>query len=677
MKWTQLLLGTVMAALSFSVAGFGDEGEESYQASYFDKYSPQTALDIVKNVPGFRLTLDKDDIRGFGATAGNVLIDGKRPSSKSAGIEEALKRIPASKVEKVVVIRGNSSLSQTSGQSVIVNVIQLESLAASRVSVGIQSHSKNHTVSPNLELSSSATLSGWRSSVNFNVSQNNYGRDTTGTVTTLDTGATQAFTEKQEIELTDAFVSADTSKEFSAGRLSFTSQLGSSKYVPVTERQVYVGPTTENLATDFYNKRVSEYFAGEFGADWEQSFADTWNWKLIGLFNWQNWWVDAGNSLNSNTNDFISGNQYRFDESKDEKVLRTIVANKVNDTFSFDFGGELTVNRLDSGLTLHSLQANGELGDLLSSNATYVTEDRSELFVNTTFNVEPFILRIGLNYEQSSISVDGEAKGDNDLSFLKPFLGLTYNLSEKSQLRLNYKKEVGQLDFSDFAASVDLLNDRDFSSNAQLKPDQKKALVLSYDHQLGADSVISVSTFYEKRRDVLEQVLLPNNQQTLGNAGDATAYGGEVLYTTPLNFIGLENALLDLELSVTETEFEDPLTGEERELTASKSPEFTLRYRHDLELVSWGLEYRNGVDTDYYYVAEYEKLSKDASGLVFIEWSRWQDSLLRFEVSNVDVPSRNRARYFYDIDRSNDLESRQSLDDDYGFYASLTFSYSF
>ena len=52
-----------------------------YGADYFEKYKPNTALDIVKQIPGFILD-DINDSRGYGASAGNVLINGRRPSSK-------------------------------------------------------------------------------------------------------------------------------------------------------------------------------------------------------------------------------------------------------------------------------------------------------------------------------------------------------------------------------------------------------------------------------------------------------------------------------------------------------------------------------------------------------------------------------------------------------------------
>src|SRR5258705_12742173 len=52
-----------------------------FEPGFFARYNPVTALDMVRQLPGFAID-NGDNLRGFGATAGNVLIDGQRPSTK-------------------------------------------------------------------------------------------------------------------------------------------------------------------------------------------------------------------------------------------------------------------------------------------------------------------------------------------------------------------------------------------------------------------------------------------------------------------------------------------------------------------------------------------------------------------------------------------------------------------
>src|SRR5689334_3172329 len=97
------------------------EGVQPFEAAYFKQYNPVTAFDIVTRVPGFQI-VDGEALRGFAATAGNVLVNGERPSSKVL-ISEQLKRIPAESVVRVELISGSASNVDVRGQTQLVNII--------------------------------------------------------------------------------------------------------------------------------------------------------------------------------------------------------------------------------------------------------------------------------------------------------------------------------------------------------------------------------------------------------------------------------------------------------------------------------------------------------------------------------------------------------------------------
>lgn len=52
-----------------------------YPADFYKPFQPQTALDMLERTPGFILS-EGTSLRGFGNAAGNVLIDGQRPTVK-------------------------------------------------------------------------------------------------------------------------------------------------------------------------------------------------------------------------------------------------------------------------------------------------------------------------------------------------------------------------------------------------------------------------------------------------------------------------------------------------------------------------------------------------------------------------------------------------------------------
>ncbi|CAN0434237.1 unnamed protein product, partial [Phaeothamnion confervicola] len=57
-------------------------------------------------------------------TAGNVLIDGERPPSRSDALSSVLSRLPASAVERIDIIRGGAEGIDMQGKSIIANVIR-------------------------------------------------------------------------------------------------------------------------------------------------------------------------------------------------------------------------------------------------------------------------------------------------------------------------------------------------------------------------------------------------------------------------------------------------------------------------------------------------------------------------------------------------------------------------
>src|ERR1043166_140167 len=94
-----------------------------YPASYFADARPNTAYDMISRLPGFTFD-DGNSARGFAGTAGNVLIDGQRPTSKSDDLQSILLRIPASDVERIELIRGGAPGIDMQGRTVLANVIR-------------------------------------------------------------------------------------------------------------------------------------------------------------------------------------------------------------------------------------------------------------------------------------------------------------------------------------------------------------------------------------------------------------------------------------------------------------------------------------------------------------------------------------------------------------------------
>jgi hypothetical protein len=80
-------------------------------------------LDIARLVPGFALDLGDVQVRGFAQAAGNVVINGSRPSSKSESLTSVLRNIPARQVVRVEVGPGTLYGAEYATKSQVLNVI--------------------------------------------------------------------------------------------------------------------------------------------------------------------------------------------------------------------------------------------------------------------------------------------------------------------------------------------------------------------------------------------------------------------------------------------------------------------------------------------------------------------------------------------------------------------------
>ena len=112
-------------SLSVSLVEASDAAVEAIRQTYypedFSQFVPRSALDLVKQVPGFSVDEGGGD-RGFGQADTNVLINGRRVSGKSNGPTEALERLSVDSVIRLEVVDGASlDIGGMSGQ--VVNVI--------------------------------------------------------------------------------------------------------------------------------------------------------------------------------------------------------------------------------------------------------------------------------------------------------------------------------------------------------------------------------------------------------------------------------------------------------------------------------------------------------------------------------------------------------------------------
>ena len=80
-----------------------ESGKSIYTAAQFSRFAPQTAADIVQQIPGFSITSVSDD-RGLGEASQNVLINGQRITGKGNDAQSVLRRIPVAAVRRLEIM---------------------------------------------------------------------------------------------------------------------------------------------------------------------------------------------------------------------------------------------------------------------------------------------------------------------------------------------------------------------------------------------------------------------------------------------------------------------------------------------------------------------------------------------------------------------------------------------
>jgi TonB-dependent Receptor Plug Domain len=167
-----LLLGDVM-----SVSAAENQGLTTFLPKFFASARPATAGDMLDRLPGFSLNTGTS-VRGFAGSAGNVLIDGRRPTSKTDDLSTLLSRIPASSVSRIDLIRGGAPGIDMQGQTVVANIV-LAQTDSSHIVVtaknalflngldypGLGIQYTQHSGQSGYELTVARTIPGWDDSV--------------------------------------------------------------------------------------------------------------------------------------------------------------------------------------------------------------------------------------------------------------------------------------------------------------------------------------------------------------------------------------------------------------------------------------------------------------------------------------------------------------------------------
>lgn len=650
---SMLLMLTQAAAASAPLAAPLPEGQPpartgviSYAPEVFRASQPANALEMLARVPGF--TLDTgNSVRGFEGAAGNVLIDGQRPASKSDTLDELLKRVPASQIVRIDLIRGGAPGIDMQGKSVLANVI----LKAGGGVRGLLAVANNYVpddgrFAPSVRLEGSGGSGGrkWE----FGLSAG-YGIDDgsgPGPGTRLDSqgrligqsqidsrggGRRRIATGAYELPL-------------SGGRLRLNGRLFVNAY-DYRETNNFSLPAGQLLTTHDSDDETDT----EIGGRWTRDFGARDNLEVIGLRQTKGEEFHESFIQRLAPHGAADPSDFKLDRQSSETILRAVLKHRHSDRLSVEIGGEGALNMLNSITTL----TDAGIPIPLPAANVKVTERRGEVFAKIVWRpTDAWTLEGALREEGSRIGSTGDVVLGKSLYFTKPRLAATWQVTPSTQLRGRFERTIGQLNFDDFVATASLNRGQITAGNPNLNPEKAWVSEAAVEQRFWGAAVVTLTYRHSALSDVIDRAPVfigADYFDQPSNIGSGIKDELIANLTLPLDKLGVKGALLSGAVTKRRSEVTDPATRLKREISALRRLEWEAHFSYDLPQwkVTWGVDTTNGWRETYYRADTVEIRKLKVYVTPYVEWKPRADLALRLEVDNVTSRGFRDTRYVY------------------------------
>ena len=669
------LLATAAAALAMPQIAFAKDdaaeveqpsmkkGERQFTPDFFAPYAPVTALDMVKRIPGFSINAG-DGRRGFGENAGNVLVDGDRPSTKSDDITTILSRIPASQVESITLSEQAGADTETQGQGQVVNIVRKRSAKVNGTYEGTIVAGTRYGFQPSLN--ASATLRRGETSYEMNLS---------------------SYSERVY-----GFGPEDFSTPAAAlvERRFYTGKGGYDQVALGGAVKTKIGGTKLNINgqvrwSDGFDIRNADYFNRaraitgaelllrggpvsdinyEVGGDIEFSVLPKTSTKIVTLYR------SAQESNDSSIQIARIGQPVTLFETRSRNKPTEAVVRIQNDwngiaRHAIQFGAEVAYNRLDARFSVTNSVA-GAVTNFPASNVL-VEETRFEPFVSDVWAPSPsWKVEAGAIAEFSKLTLAGDSTAARSFSFIKPRAIATWTIDPQTTLELRAERQVAQLNFNDFATSVDVtVGNQVDAGNADLVPEKTTTLSALVRHKFLERGSIQFRGDYQKvtdTRDLVPVTLRDANGNITaqfdgtGNIGKSTRWNGELEITLPLDWLTKNVGFTGMEARYIghyhRSRVTDPVIGLNRRM--SNRPLWHQQWDIRYDVADLGLVYGASFSVQQanyaYFLNELRRQRDGTRTTLFIEYSKFKFGTIRFQVT--DLPGFERDRFIYSGSRA-------------------------
>ena len=606
-----------------------------YPPSFFADARPDTALDMINRLPGFGLNTGNNGTRGYSGAAGNVLIDGDRPSSKSDSLDQVLRRISADSVERIELIRGGANGVDMQGQSVIANVVLKRTVTTERVLEVNTYFYPDGYIGP--ILAGSWSRREGDDQIEASITATTDRTDGTGDGYRRRYDGAGVLTQDADVELWDRFrnvrATGAVQRRVGGGKLRVNGLLGWFNSQHENDTIIVSGAGADEFSNDDYDG-----LNGELGFNYTRPLSERLELELTGL-------------QRIGTDDFVStfssgGNTATFgnDATSGESIARAVFRFRPNERWSYESGGEVAYNFLDS----ETSYAENGVPVVLPGAAVKVEELRGEVFGRTTWRPSPrWTVEAGLNVEYSEISQSGDSDTSKSFVYPKPRFQLTWNPATGHQLRLKAEREVGQLDFGDFVASAEVDIGQVQGGNPDLEPYKATTYSLTYERRFWEKAVFTMTYAHAEVEDFIDVIPLTGGFEAVGNIGSGTQDTFDIGVNLPLDHLGIANARLQARASFRDSSIIDPLTDEDRRFSGQGKFGCGVAFNHDLDGGRWSYGFDHGCNLDRgvnYRIREIRTFEEEPFVTIYGQWKPSTDLTVRVDIGNATDREQRRFR---------------------------------
>ena len=632
------------------------DGSAVYPAEWFARYAPTNAWEMAERVPGFTLAESADDTRGFGAAAGNVVINGQRPSAKAETLESLLRRIPAAQVARIELVPGAQIGGEYRSRAQVLNVVLVESAdgVSGAVEFALQ-YPYNHVLTPD----GAITLLRRKGDTSLNLALRydahrapDYGYDRL----VLPSGDLVERRDKQ-----NEYFREETS---AAASWAWTPQDGRSlrvngrgwRWTNPLRHFSDVSDDAGPLRRDTIMQAPAEE-GFELGGDAGRPLAGG-TAKVVGLARRWTYTLDEEALSRDLAGDLTGGVSQDVENRYGETVGRVTWAKEGWRGWSIETGLEAAFNTLESDVNVFEIEGDGSSTPIdLPVSDVLVEEVRGEAFVS---GGRPLSERLtfdwGLAVEASTLTVSGDAEAERTLVFVKPRASLEWRPTAEWRFRGAIERLVSQLNFNDFISGAEIANNRFNSGNADIEPERTWRLSGVVERKLLGDGTFRVSLYYDHVEMVQDRVPTDVGLDAPGNLGTGRRIWADTVLDLPLAKLGVQDGRFNLRWIIQDSDVEDPYTGRGRYFSGEQPWSINASFRQDLKAwkSAWGIDWFAEGELPQYRLNEIDVWNPENDNIgVFVEHRPTERLTMRLDARNILDRDIVRERTFYLPDRSN------------------------